>query len=243
MVGMARSGLFETPLAMASLLVYLYWEELVLITAEPRRKDRDRFILGMPEAVSTLYATLARRGFFEREHLWHYRRLGAMLQEHPDFHRIPGMDAPCLNVQPSLAMAASLAGELSRRSFKPRVLFLVSDKAFQCDEFAEEAVRTAKEKNLPNLMMIVVSRGDCTQAKAACTNWDRRDATAEDFNSLEAACDSFDFSRGAPKALFVDSARGADISLLGSSKEGRQLSMGELDQALEELEVRSNENR
>ena len=49
MVGMARSGPYETPLATASLLVYLYWEELVLIPAEPRRDDRDRFVLGMPE--------------------------------------------------------------------------------------------------------------------------------------------------------------------------------------------------
>ena len=98
MVGMARSGPYETPLAIASLLVYLYWEELALIPSEPRREDRDRFVLGMPRAVPALYAALARRGFFEREHLWHYRRLGAMLQALPDFRRIPGLDAPCLTV-------------------------------------------------------------------------------------------------------------------------------------------------
>ena len=38
MVGMARSGPYETPLAIASLLVYLYWEELALIPSEPRRE-------------------------------------------------------------------------------------------------------------------------------------------------------------------------------------------------------------
>ena len=158
MVGMARSGPYETPLAIASLLVYLYWEELALIPSEPRREDRDRFVLGMPRAVPALYAALARRGFFEREHLWHYRRLGAMLQALPDFRRIPGLDAPCLTVQPSLATAAALAEGLARRSFRPRVVFLVSERAFRSEEFAEEAARVAGEP-LPNLFMIVRVKG------------------------------------------------------------------------------------
>ena len=244
MVGMARSGPYEAPLATSSLLVYLYWEELVLIPAEPRRDDRDRFVLGMPEAVPALYAALARRGFFEREHLWHYRRLGAMLQAHPDYRRIPGMDAPCFTVQPSLAAAASLAGELARRSFKPRVAFLVSEAAFRSDEFIDEAARAAKEP-LPNLFMIIVSKDGCESGVSACSGWDVRGAAADDFSSLESASNSFDFSSGAPKALFVAARDGAGISRFGSELEeaGHSLSLGELDQALEELEVRSNENR
>ena len=243
MVGMARSGPYETPLATASLLVYLYWEELVLIPAEPRRDDRDRFVLGMPEAVPALYAALARRGFFEREHLWHYRRLGAMLQAHPDFRRIPGMDAPCFTVQPSLSAAAALAGELSRRSFKPRVAFLVSENAFCSDEFAEEAARAAEEP-IPNLFMIVVSKQNGVSGISACSGWDVRGAVADDFDSLESACASLDFSSGAPKALFV-SARGGGIPRFGLEPEdgAHSLSLGELDQALEELEVRSDEHR
>ena len=103
MVGLARSGPFETSISAAGLLVYLYWEELLLIPSEPSRRDRDRFITDIPAAIPALYAVLARRGFFEREHLWHYRRLGAMLQALPDFKRTPGIDAPCLTVQPAVA--------------------------------------------------------------------------------------------------------------------------------------------
>lgn len=244
MVGMARSGPYETPLALASLLAYLYWEELVLIPSEPQRDDRDRFVLGMPQAVPALYAALARRGFFEREHLWHYRRLGAMLQALPDFRRIPGVDAPCLTWQPSIAMAASLAEGLARRSFRPRVVFLVSETAFRSDEFAEETARVAGE-TIPNLFMIVVSHGGLSPARSACSGWDVREASAEDFSALEAACGSFDFSSGAPKALFVTAHDGSGLSLLSAEPAdgGHSLSLGELDQALEELEVRSNEHR
>lgn len=241
MVGMARSGPYETPLAAAGLLVYLYWEELVLIPSEPERGDRDRFVLGMPEAVPALYAALARRGFFEREHLWHYRRLGAMLQAHPDFRRIPGMDAPCLTVQPSLAMAASLARELASRRFRPRVAFVVSDEALRSDEFAEEARRAAK-LDIPNLFMIILCGGDM-DACALPEGWETRRAAGGDFAALEGACGSFDFSRGAPKALAVRADGGFAISSIGAGRQGEphSLSLGELDMALEELEVRSSE--
>lgn len=244
MVGMARSGPYETPLAIASLLVYLYWEELALIPSEPRREDRDRFVLGMPRAVPALYAALARRGFFEREHLWHYRRLGAMLQALPDFRRIPGLDAPCLTVQPSLATAAALAEGLARRSFRPRVVFLVSERAFRSEEFAEEAARAAGEP-LPNLFMIVASKDGFELPRRACSGWDCREAAADDFASLESACASFDFSSGGPKALFAAARGGSGLSLFGEepSDGGHSLSLGELDQALEELEVRSNEHK
>ena len=166
-----------------------------------------------------------------------------MLQAHPDFRRIPGMDAPCFTVQPSLSAAAALAGELSRRSFKPRVAFLVSENAFRSDEFAEEAARAAEEP-IPNLFMIVVSKQNGVSGITACSGWDVRGAVADDFDSLESACASLDFSSGAPKALFV-SARGGGIPRFGSEPEdgAHSLSLGELDQALEELEVRSDEHR
>ena len=198
----------------------------------------------MPRAVPALYAALARRGFFEREHLWHYRRLGAMLQALPDFRRIPGLDAPCLTVQPSLATAAALAEGLARRSFRPRVVFLVSERAFRSEEFAEEAARAAGEP-IPNLFMIVASKDGFELPRRACSGWDCREAAADDFASLESACASFDFSSGGPKALFAAARGGSGLSLFGEepSDGGHSLSLGELDQALEELEVRSNEHK
>ena len=66
-----------------------------------------------------------------------------MLQAHRIFAAYRNGRA-CFTVQPSLSAAAALAGELSRRSFKPRVAFLVSENAFCSDEFAEEAARAAE---------------------------------------------------------------------------------------------------
>ncbi|MCC8178434.1 MAG: hypothetical protein LIO38_04870, partial [Cloacibacillus sp.] len=74
--------------------------------------------------------------------------------------------------------------------------------------------------------------------------WEVRQAIAEDLRSLEEACNSFDFKDGGPKALFVSiaGALGLSVSDSGQSETAHSLSMGELDQALEELEVKSNEH-
>lgn len=253
MVGLARSGPFETSISAAELLVYLYWEELLLVPSEPRRADRDRFIINIPAAVPALYAVLARRGFFEREHLWHYRRLGAMLQALPDFKRTPGIDAPCLTVQSAAAMAAALAEELFAGEGSPRVVFLTAGVSFMSEEFVKE-MRRIGGCRVPNLMAVIASRGagaggraatdEKNMALLAAGGWEVRAAVSEDFRSLEEACNSFGFSGGGPKALFVSTAGklGLSVSDAGLSETVHSLSMGELDQALEELEVKSNEH-
>ncbi|MEG1602435.1 MAG: hypothetical protein RR340_02350 [Cloacibacillus sp.] len=248
MVGLARSGPFETSMAAANLLVYLYWEELLLVPETPRREDRDRFVMDLPAAVPALYAVLARRGYFEREHLWHYRRLGAMLQALPDYRRTPGIDAPCVTAEPALAMASALAGALRRGADSPRVVIMTDESAFPSKVFAEE-LRFAGRAFASNLIMIALSRK--ADAGSRCENekllgscgWQTRTANSEDWLSLEAAFSSFDYSAAAPKALlvFANAELGLFVTDAAKRSPAHVLSMGELDQALEELEVKSNE--
>lgn len=244
MVGFARSGPFEVPFMTAPLLVYFYWEELLIIPSDPLRGDRDRFILGMPSAVPALYAVLARRGFFEREHLWHYRRLGAMLQASPEFNRTPGIDAPSLTVVPAVAMAGVMAQELLRQDGKPRVVFMTSLRSVQSDEFVEEAEKLG-EKSIPNLLLVAVGPSSDDNKGTACQlssfGWETADADSNDFDSIEAACASFDFSRGKPKAILAFAGESSGTPFLSHEfSEQHTLSLGELDQALEELEVKSD---
>ncbi len=243
MAGVARSGPLKTSLSTANLLVYLYWEEMLFVPDEPLREDRDRFMTDIPEAVPALYAVLARRGFFEREHLWHYRRLGAALQALPDLRRVPGVDAPCAAVRPQIAMAGVLARELFSANDSSRVIFLTEEDNLFCGEFAEDLKRSA-EMFTPNLLVSVLQNssaagGDALQKRLVSCGWDVRSVEFSDFASLEDAFASFDFTSGAPKALIAqpdDAFSGTNCA--GSSS---SLSMGELDMALEELEEKTIE--
>ena len=93
--------------------------------------------------------------------------------------------------------------------------------------------------------MIVASKEGFELPRRACSGWDCREAAADDFASLESACASFDFSSGGPKAPLRGGTRRLRTLALRRGACGRRtfLSLGELDQALEELEVRSNEHK
>ena len=251
MVAIAHCGSYERALADASLLVYLYWEEMLLAPLKTRREDRDRFFTDIAESVPALYAVLARRGFFEREQLWHYRRLGAMLQGLPDYLRTPGIDAPCLNAAPAIAMAAQSALDLSCSLDSPRVIFLASDASLSSEEFSDEIKRIGKF-GIPNFITVAVLRGSDASSDGAekmkklfeSSGWQTVCASSEDFPALESAFASFDYSSRAPKALIILSENKFVFSL-PESKEietSRVIGMGEVDLALEELEVSPSGN-
>lgn len=245
MAGVARSGPLRASLSTANLLVYLYWEEMLFVPEEPQREDRDRFMTDIPGAVPALYAVLARRGFFEREHLWHYKRLGAALQALPDLRRVPGVDAPCAAARPQIAMAGVLARELFYGKNSSRVIFLTEEKNLLCDEFAGDLKRSAG-KYTPNLLAAVLQNRDADAGKnvlqetLVSLGWDVRCAAFSDFVSLEDAFASFDFNSGAPKALIALQPDDAFTGTNGMASSD-SLSMEELDMALEELEEKSIE--
>ena len=65
----AKSGHPGGSLSIAELLSYLYFQEMNVDPADPKKIDRDRFVLSKGHAAPALYAALANRGFFPVEDL------------------------------------------------------------------------------------------------------------------------------------------------------------------------------
>ena len=105
MIGLAVSGHLAGRFCVEA-LVSLYFYKMNHRPDQPDWPDRDRFVLSKGHAAPALYAVLARCGYFPREELWSLRKLGAMLQGHPDckdharggdFHRFPGAGLAAAN--------------------------------------------------------------------------------------------------------------------------------------------------
>ena len=88
----AKSGHPGGSLSAADLYTYLYFEELNIDPKDPRKADRDRFVLSKGHTAPGYYAALANRGFFPVEDLKTLRKVGSYLQGHPDMKHIPGVD-------------------------------------------------------------------------------------------------------------------------------------------------------
>ena len=88
----ASSGHPGGSLSIAEIITYLYFEEMNVDPKNPKKPDRDRFVLSKGHTAPGLYSTLAQRGFFPVEDLKTLRKLGSYLQGHPCMQHIPGVD-------------------------------------------------------------------------------------------------------------------------------------------------------
>jgi transketolase len=78
----ARSGHPSGSLSAADLFTYLYFKELNIDPADPKKADRDRFVLSKGHTAPGLYSALANRGFFPLSNLPTLRHIGSHLQGH-----------------------------------------------------------------------------------------------------------------------------------------------------------------
>ena len=114
----AKSGHPGGSLSAADIFTYLYFEEMNIDPADPKKEDRDRFVLSKGHTAPGLYSALAHRGFFPVEDLETLRHLGSYLQGHPCLDKIPGVDMSTgsLGQGVSAAVGMALGGKMTDES-------------------------------------------------------------------------------------------------------------------------------
>ena len=110
MIAEAGSGHPGGSLSAADIVATLYFGDVLRYDAsQPQWPDRDRFILSKGHAGPVLYAALAEAGYFGRDHLTTLRKLGSMLQGHPDSRKTPGVEVSTGSLGQGLSIASGLA--------------------------------------------------------------------------------------------------------------------------------------
>ena len=150
----AGSGHPGGSLSAAEIMTVLYFHEMNVDPAEPKKAGRDRFVLSKGHASPVLYATLAQRGYFPKEELTGFRRMGSMLQGHPDMKKVPGveMSTGSLGQGFSASVGMAIANKLDGSS--ARVYALLGDGELQ-EGIIWEASMAAAQYKLDNLVAII----------------------------------------------------------------------------------------
>ena len=127
----AKSGHPGGSLSAADIYTYLYFEEMNIDPKDPKKADRDRFVLSKGHTAPGYYSTLAHRGFFPVEDLTTLRKVGSYLQGHPDMKHIPGVDmsSGSLGQGISAAVGMAISAKLSNDDY--RVYTLLGDGEIQ----------------------------------------------------------------------------------------------------------------
>ena len=141
-------------LSIADILTYLYFEEMNIDPKDPKKQDRDRFVLSKGHTAPALYSVLANRGFFDVEELKTLRHIDSRLQGHPDMKGIPGVDMTTgsLGLGISAACGMALSAKVSGDSY--RVYTIVGDGESEEGQVWEAAMFASHYK-LDNLVAII----------------------------------------------------------------------------------------
>ncbi len=150
----AKAGHPGGSLSAADIFTYLYFEELNIDPKDPKKADRDRFVLSKGHTAPGLYSALALRGYFTVEDLKTLRHLGSYLQGHPDMKHIPGVDMSSGSLGQGISAAVGMALSAKLTNDDYRVYTLLGDGEIQEGQVWEAAMFAGFRK-LDNLVVIV----------------------------------------------------------------------------------------
>ena len=223
----AKAGHPGGSLSAADVFTYLYFEEMNIDPRDPKKADRDRFVLSKGHTAPGLYSALAHRGFFPVEDLKTLRHIGSYLQGHPDMKHIPGVDmsSGSLGQGISAAVGMALSAKLSGDSY--RVYTLLGDGEIQEGQVWEAAM-FAGHRKLDNLVVMVDNNGlqidgsideVCSPypigEKFKAFNFHVIDnVDAHDFDALKAAFDEAKGVQDMPVAIILKSVKGKGVSFM-----------------------------
>lgn len=145
MLSKAGSGHPGGSLSGTDLLTVLFFSVLRHNPKDPHWPDRDRFHMSKGHCCPLWYALLAESGYFPKEKILTLRRLGSMLQGHPD-RRTPGVEVASgsLGQGLSVALGMALAAKMDERKY--RVYCLMGDGEIQEGNIWEAAMAVSHYK-------------------------------------------------------------------------------------------------
>ena len=133
----------------------------------PAWEQRDRCILSKGHGCMALYALLADKGFFPAEELNKFCRANGILGGHPEFGKVPGVEASTGSLGHGLPIGVGLAISARLRHGDQRVFVVCGDG--ECDEGSVwEAALCAAKHRLSNLVVLI----DCNKQQSYGTTWE-----------------------------------------------------------------------
>lgn len=156
MLSLAGTGHPGGSLSEVEILVALYYRQMKINPSQPKWEERDRFVLSKGHANPPLYAILADLGYFEEQHLWTLRKLGSILQGHPDMNKTPGIDYSTGSLGQGFSAAVGMAMAAKAKNAQYHIYTLTGDGELQ-EGLTWEAAMAAAHYKLDNLTVIVDS--------------------------------------------------------------------------------------
>lgn len=217
--------------SIVEILIMLYFRILKINPKKLKDVNRDHFILSKGHAVSALYVTLAKKGFFNEEILDGYCMDNGFLPGHPDRFSVPGIETSTGSLGHGLSIGVGLAfaGKKDRKNYKTYVL--MSDG--ECQEGSVwEASISASRLKLDNLIGIIdanklqayektdnIQLISSLKRKFESFGWSVREIDGHNFEQLEKVFKNIPFENEKPTMIIAHTIKGKGIPTMENKLE------------------------
>lgn len=221
----AKSGHPGGSLSIAEILTYLYFKEMNIDPKDPKKADRDHFVLSKGHAAPALYAALAERGYFDKSLLTTLRHIGSILQGHPDMKHIPGVDMSTGSLGQGISAAVGMALSAKHFGDSYRVYAVLGDGEIEEGQVWEAAM-FAGNKGLSNLTAFIdynnlqidgtieeVNSAAPIDKKFEAFGWHTITINGNDFDEIESALNMAK-TVDKPVAIIAKTVKGKGVSYM-----------------------------
>ncbi len=251
MVHGAASGHPGGSLSCLDVLTTLYFNVMNVDVNDPRKADRDRFVMSKGHCSPALYPVLALKGFFPVEDLKQFRSIEHHMSGHVEMHHVKGVDMSTgsLGQGISVAVGMALAGKVANKDY--RVYSILGD-----GEIAEgqvwEAFMSAAKYKLDNLCACIDVNGlqidgrtcdvmpsEPLDKKLEAFGWHVIKIDGHDFDAIEAAYAEAAATKGQPTMILAKTIKGKGVSYMEDQAgwHGKAPNDEQWEQAKAELEA------
>jgi transketolase len=246
----AGSGHTGGSLSAADIVTALYFYKMRHDPADPKWRERDRFVLSKGHAAPVLYGALALSGYFDKQLLKTLRKIGSPLQGHPCSRKLPGIEISTGSLGQGLSIADGMALGLKIDGLSSRVYCMLGDGEIQEGQVWEAAM-TAAHYKLDNLCAIIDNNGlqidgHCHEVmyiepivkKWEAFGWHVIDINGHDMEAVVRALDEAETVKDKPSMIVARTIKGKGVSFFEGKVEyhGMAPTPEELEKALKELE-------
>ena len=247
----ANSGHPGGSLSCADILAVLYFNQMNIDSENPNAKGRDRFVLSKGHCAPALYATLARKGYFDKELLKGFRKVESNLQGHPDMKKVPGVDMSTGSLGQGLSAAVGMAIGSKMEHEGYRVYCLLGDGELEEGQVWEAAMSASKNK-LDNLCAIVdyntlqidgnveeVAGLKDIKEKFESFGFNVIEVNGHDIEALIHAFNSAKHQKNMPSVIIAHTIKGKGVSFMEGKAEwhGKAPNQEQYEEAINELKL------
>lgn len=224
MIRAAHHGHVGGAMSAMDVVTALYFDKMNVDPKDPKKPDRDRFILSAGHKCLCQYAALGEKGFFDKAEMDTYGGFKTHLPGHPDMHKLPGVEANtgALGHGMSIATGMAMASKLDKIGYR---VYTVTGDGELPEGSNWEAAAAAAKFGLDNLTVFVDNNGlqisgrvtdvmnmEDIAEKFRSFGWAAEVVNGNDMNALLDLMDRLPLQEGKPTAVIMKTIKCKGLS-------------------------------